>query len=288
MILSFTVALSLSAGLIFVSFADDGAYTGSLRLAAVTDDIGETEDPGEEEDTTPPEDTSPEDIEDIDFLFVASDEDDYDYQPLSAEAGTGSFRVQVPDSGYLEITNGGGGEDGQSFGVKAQGFEDFRNIGPDESIYIGVDEGIYSFEVSTESESYVPGIKFRKVNEAAYGSKKAEGELIKSGKIYKGLFRAATEGKQVHWYKFKNPKDQKVSLDVYNSTLSGSSDDTIKVSVYSGKKHIDYTISRENGKSGKRISIYNKNNKKKLVKGTYYIKVVRNGDCSGCFKLRLN
>lgn len=287
MILSLMVALSMSVGLVFVSFADDGAAVPSMKLAAVAQDIGDTENQGEEDETTPSEETSDDDTEDIeDDLLIASEDGDYNNKELTAESGQGSFRVQVPDSGYIELTNdcGGSGE-GPVVGVKAEGSDELQTLEPDQSLYMGVKEGIYSFEVSTDSESYVIGASFNKVSESAYGSKKSDAAAIKSGKLCKGIFFAG-EGKQVHWYKFRNPKDQKVNLDVFVKMNGGSADKAIKISVYGGKKHKDFSFG--DGSFGKRINIYNAKNKGKLVKGVYYVKVVSLGGSSGSFKLRLN
>ena len=287
MILSLTVALSMSAGLVFVSFADDGATVSPVKINALAQDIGENDDPGEEDETTPPEETSEDDTEDIaDDLLIAPEDGDYYNKELTAESGQGSFRVQVPDSGYIELTNdcGGSGE-GPVVGVRAEGSDEIQTLEPDCSLYMGVKEGIYSFEVSTDSESYVIGASFNKVSESAYGSKKSEAAAIKNGKLYKGLFYAG-EGKQVHWYKFKNPKDQRVNLDVFAKMNGGSADKAIRISVYGGKKHKDFSFTT--GSIGKRINIYNAKNKGRLVKGTYYVKVVSLGGSSGSFKLRWN
>jgi hypothetical protein len=67
----------------------------------------------------------------------------------------------------------------------------------------------------------------------------------------------------------------------------GSSSKAINVSVYgSNKKSASFSFA--SGSIGKRINIYNERNKGKLVKGTYYIKVVNLGNSSGYFKMRLN
>ncbi len=285
-ILSLMVALSMSAGLVFVSFADDGMAGTVLKLAAVTEDVADTEEPGEDEET-PSEDTSDDDTEDIqDDLLVTPEDGDYSVKELSAESGAGSFRVQVPDSGYLELTNDCDGLGaGPTIGIRTEESGEFQTLEPDGSMYLGVKEGIYSFEVSTDSESYVIGATFNKTSESDYGSKKVDAALIKSSKTYAGVFFSG-EGKQVHWYKFKNPKDQKVCLDLFSKMNEGTSSKAIKVSVYSGKKHKDFSFT--SGSIGKRINIYNARNKGRLVKGTYYIKVVNPGNSSGYFKMRLN
>lgn len=288
MILCLTVALSMSAGLVCVSFAADASDGPTLGIAALTEDIGETEETGDEDDNTPSENVDDGDIEDLDdYLFVATEEEEYEAQTLPAESGSGTFRVQVPDTGYIEITNDcSSTENAQPISIRGEGDADYQTLEPDQSAYIGVKEGVYSFEVSTEADKYVAGVKFRKVSESAYGSKKADSVSIRNGKTYKGLFQAGTGGKQVHWYKFKNPKDQKVSFDVFARTTAGTTKKTVKVMIYGGKKHKDFTF--ESGRTGKRINIYNENNKKKLVKGTYYVKVVSMGDSNGYFSIKWN
>jgi hypothetical protein len=258
-------------------------------------DTEQPEDPNDPEDPENP--TDPEDVDDIDESLIVITDENEEYQLDTSKIGNDEFSVQVPETGYLKIKLKADEfiyDDSveppakPEVSITTDGLDGHLDLHDSSYQCIGVHEGLYNFGIKTESENYTIVVRFCKTAESKYSKTKSSAPAIKSGLTYKGLFYAGTEStnNQIHWDKLKNTKSQKVFLYLYPQLLSGgASNSAIKVSVYNGKKHADFSF--KPGITGKKIRLYNSGDKKKkLAKGTYYVKVQAIGDCNGLFKLK--
>lgn len=182
----------------------------------------------------------------------------------TASAST-SFKVSVPATGFLTLTMGDATGNNMSVRAKTTGFSSEEYFTSSSSTrWIGVKTGTYTFNVHSYG-AYAVQIKFTKVSESNYGAKKSKAAKIKKKKTVKGVF--ITNKKKVHWYKFKNPKLQKVKL-VFKSYMTGGG---ISVTVYTKTNKLYDSI--YSGAYKKTLQPYTIGKGKKLVKGTYYVKV---------------
>lgn len=140
----------------------------------------------------------------------------------------------------------------------------------------GVKKGTTYFIRVTSSYSSKGGYIFKvtnsKITEKS-GKKKSKAVTIKKGKTKKGTIVAGSS--QADWYKFKKTNKKKMVI-----TVKGRTNDTIKVTVYKGKKkYTSFTFNYSSG--GKKVTCYN------YPKGTYYIKIQRaNSASSGWYSVK--
>ena len=93
-----------------------------------------------------------------------------------------------------------------------------------------------------------------------------------------------TNAKKTHWYKFKNKKLQKVSVVIDTKISKGSSAGGLKVTIYDKKRQL-YT--RKLYPNAKPLTVkLSSPGKKKLKKGTYYIKVESYNGGNGYFTVK--
>ena len=166
---------------------------------------------------------------------------------------------------------------------KTKGFKDFEYLTQsDAQRYIGVKKGTYTIQVKSYSPIIGVTYKFVKKSQSSYGTKKAKAKTLKKKKTYKGLI--ITNSKKSHWYKFKNPKLQKVSI-VIDHKLSGGGNGGIKVTVInkSGSKFVDYIYPNQ---AKYETSIYTVGKNNKLAKGTYWIKIQSYNGGNGYFTVK--
>ena len=181
------------------------------------------------------------------------------------------FKVKAPAKGFFTLAVGDASGSGYgSAYIKTSGFKDFDYLSDtSETIgnirFIGAKKGTYTFTVKTYDPIYGVKAKFTKVKESKYGKSKKKAVKIKKKKAVKGLM--ITNAKKVHWYKFKNPKKQKVKI-VFKYKMAG---DGLKVTFYSKSSSFYEHISGGAGKGT--ITPYTIGSGSKLNKGTYWIKV---------------
>ena len=192
------------------------------------------------------------------------------------------FQVTVPSTGYLTLTLGDGiGDEYFSIRAKTSGFKDYELFSSKDNVkWIGVKKGTYTFSVKSSSAIYGIKAKFTKVKESKYGSKKKKAVALKKKKTSKGLI--ITNAKKVHWYKFKNPKTQKVKVVVGTKITDAGGYGGIRVTAYYGKASTYRTIYSDTKSTS--IQLYNKGTK--LKKGTYYIKVESYSKGNGYFTVK--
>jgi hypothetical protein len=140
----------------------------------------------------------------------------------------------------------------------------------------GVTKGkVYYFKITnTYSNKHVLKLTETKISEKS-GASKAKAVKVSSGTTKKGTIQAGS--KTADWYKFTITKAKKVSI-----TLKGSSNDKLKITVYTSKGKSIGTTSGYGNAFGQTLNSYGK-----LAKGTYYIKIERgNSKSSGYYSLK--
>lgn len=198
---------------------------------------------------------------------------------------TGKFTFKAPSTGYLTVGAKDYSDAGFSIKMKTKGFSNYQTLyNKDDSVlYVGCKKGTkYSFNLETYAPAYAAKVLFNQVKESKYGTSKKKAASIKKKSNVKGLL--ITGGQKTHWYKFKNPKTQKVNFTV-RTRLSdtGSKLGGMKITVYSGKQSSTRTFYS----AGKTYTwtIYNTSGQK-LKKGTYYLKVAPYNKATGEFLLK--
>ena len=193
-----------------------------------------------------------------------------------------SFKVKSPGNGYIDLVMG---DVIRTYNVsyKTAGFTDFETLTQkDAKRYIGVKSGVYTVSVKSYTPLYGVSVKYNKVTESKFGTKKSKAKSIKKNKTIKGLIIA--NAKKTHWYKFKNTKTKKVRITVKANICGGCSYGGIKVTLYDKR-----------GSFGSRILYpgesytfkpYTLGKGGKLVKGTYRIKVQSYKGGSGYFTVK--
>ncbi len=196
-----------------------------------------------------------------------------------------TIKVKAPSKGYIALDLGDVSTVGYGLYIKTKGFKDYNYVfGKDSTSYhtqyIGVKKGTYTIKVKTYSPMYGVKYKFVKTKEGAFGTKKSKAKKITKGNVRKGVI--VTDAKKVHWYKFKNPKKQKVTF-IYKTRLNaGGNYGGIKVTI-SGKGSSSSRVIYDDTAS---TSIKYYNTGTKLAKGTYYIKVQSYHNGTGFFSLK--
>lgn len=206
------------------------------------------------------------------------------YHASAANMSTPTMvKVNVPETGYLVF----GVDDVYSSGtgftqVATAGFKGYDLFSSDHIAQpIGVKKGIYTFYIKNPHRpAYRVNANFYKVKESKYGKTKKKAAKIKKKKYYDGII--VTDSKKVHWYKFKNPKKQKVTFEFLNKLSGGGNFGGIKVTFYYKNTKSEYKLT--SAYSNVTITPYNVG--KKLKKGTYYIKVESFDNGTGHFRFR--
>lgn len=159
----------------------------------------------------------------------------------------------------------------------------------DEPISFPVKKGkTYKFKITTLNidgqQFYQMKVKFTAREDKA-GASKAKAKTMPLRKETVGLCYGEDKTSKVHWYKFKNPKAQKLTLTLSGEASSGS----LKVIVYDtqGKKTTFYHLAPGPAKSNT-YTLKTRSGKSVLPKGTYYIKLVKNQrSTTGIYSLKV-
>lgn len=151
----------------------------------------------------------------------------------------------------------------------AGNWKDFLNVERAQKTF-GVKKGRYFLKISAYSKQMGTGMlylknKFSALNNKS-GSLKSSAKSLKQGaKEIKSLERAGEL--KANWYKFKISKAKKITATVSKKLAQGD----LKVTVYDAKNK---KVSVKTTKKKESMTI---TSKAKLKKGTYYIKVEKNG-----------
>lgn len=209
---------------------------------------------------------------------------------LGASSSTSitTFKVTVPSKGYIDVTACGGIDTPYSAYIKTAGFKDWEYLGSSDNYTtrIGVKKGTYTISMKS---NYNPvrnvKVKFHKVTETSSKTTKKKAAKIKKKKLNKGII--VTNNKKVHWYKIKNPKNQKMRLTVNASKIGYGSGSTgkLKITVYFPDKKTQYATLYA-GNTGKYNIKYGTIGTNKARKGTYYVKVQSQGGANGYYTLK--
>ena len=203
----------------------------------------------------------------------------------ASSSSVSSFKLKAPSNGYFDLTMG---DDIRTYGVyyKTAGFSDYEYLSQsDARRYIGVKKGLYTISVKSYTPVYGVKVKFNKVKESKYGTKKGKAKSIKRNKTIKGLI--ITNKKKAHWYKIKNPKNQKLKLYVNAKKLSksGNYSGAVKITVYFPNKKSQYTTLYA-GRSDSWWIRYGTIGTKKARAGTYYVKIQSYNGGNGYFTIK--
>ena len=195
---------------------------------------------------------------------------------------TSTFKISVPTKGKLKLDLEG--EDGYSVYMKTSGFGDYEYVSSSNiRRTIGVKKGTYTFRVKSNSPVIAYRARFYKVSESKYGLKKSTACSMKKKSYKKGLI--VTNDRKSHYYKFYNPKLQKVSIVINTSINGGGNSGGIKVTLYDRKGTIGTkTIYPEAATTTIKLYTLGKNNR--LVRGTYKIKVQSYRNGNGYFSVK--
>ena len=194
--------------------------------------------------------------------------------------------ITVPGKGYLEFAASDPLSSYSSIKYKTKGFKDFEYLSSSNSntTYVGVKKGTYKFSIKN-SAAYSVVTKFHSVKETSLKTSQSKAASIKKGKLNKGLI--VTDNKKVHWYKIKNPKNQKVNLVVNGKKMSKGNSGTsyLKITVIFPDKKKS-TAKLYPGTSDTFKITYGKIGTSKARKGTYKIKVESVGGTNGYYTLK--
>ena len=193
-----------------------------------------------------------------------------------------TFKITVPTKGKLKLDLEG--EEGYSVYMKTSGFGDYEYVSSSNvRRTIGVKKGTYTFKVKSNAPVIAYRARFYKVSESKYGLKKSTAASMKKKVYKKGLIVA--NDKKSHYYKFYNPKLQKVSIVINTAINGGGNYGGIKVTLYDRKGTIGTkTIYPETATTTIKLYTLGKNNR--LVKGTYKIKVQSYKSGNGYFSVK--
>lgn len=207
---------------------------------------------------------------------------------LVGSAGTNAvstFKVKVPSNGYLSVS-AASGLDSYGISMRATGFKGWEYLSSTNgfSRNIGVKKGTYTISLKGAA-IYEVSTSFHKVKETSAKKTKKKAASIKKGKLNKGIIPANSR-KKVHWYKIKNPKNQKLTLAVNAKKMSGGGGyGNLKITVYFPDKTSRYANINA-GVSDQLSVTYGKIGTKKARKGTYYVKVVSTDGANGYYTLK--
>ena len=195
----------------------------------------------------------------------------------------------APAKGYLTITAAGVGYSGSvtSAYVKVNGFKDWEYLSPysnNSTTCVGVKKGVYTIQFKG-SDKLNAAVSFTKVKETSNKTSKKKAAKIKKKKVNKGLIIVGK--KKDHWYKIKNPKNQKMRLIIDATKMSegNSYGGKLKVTVVfpNGKTNYGYVYP---GSIQKFKIWYGTFGTSKALKGTYYVKVQSQKGANGYYTLK--
>ena len=196
-----------------------------------------------------------------------------------------TFSVTVPSNGYLSLY-AANGIDAYSISMQATGFKGWEYLSSSNgySTSIGVKKGTYTISLRGAA-IYDVSTTFHSVKETSAKTSKKKAASIKKGKANKAII-PANNLKKVHWYKIKNPKNQKLTLAVNGKNISGGGNyGKLKITVYfPDKTSRSATLSA--GYSDSFSVTYGPIGTKKARKGTYYVKVVSENGGNGYYTLK--
>lgn len=198
----------------------------------------------------------------------------------SGSGAVSTMTVSVPATGYLTVSAADGFNPGYSVYVSTAGFKGWKYL--NDTTFIGVKKGTYKISLKG-APLYSVKLSFTKIKETSAKTSKKKAAKIKKGKLNKGII--VTNSKKVHWYKIKNPKNQKLNIAFDARKMTDGGSGTIKITAYFPKGKAQ-SITARAGDSGKFYIRYGTVGTKKALKGTYYIKVESKGGTSGYYTLK--
>lgn len=196
---------------------------------------------------------------------------DYYHGGPGTTSATSAFNIKVPGNGYLEIMLYDETGQGNSVYFITSGFDDYEYLSSrDYRRAVGVTAGNYNIKVKTNAPIYRIKARFIGISENKYGTKKKKAATVKKKRTIKGVI--ATNNRKAHWYKIKLKKKQTIKLN-FRSDLTGTYGG-LRLTAYKGKKKIGNVLIRQDDKTNQFI-IYRGSmfSRKKLTKGTYYLKI---------------
>lgn len=217
------------------------------------------------------------------YYGVSGDNNKVSYYKVTA-SGNGYLTVSFPkrendySSYYVKLTNS----------KKKALFNGFENLYSSKgyTTRIGVTKGTYYIAVKNSDNAYGIKATFTSVKESS-GSTRSKAKSIYKGGTKKGIITAAQSSTSGDWYKFKITKTQKVKFSISTLTSAGGSYGGLKFSFYqAGKSYAGFTQSFSYSQPSGTIQPYSVYSTKKLSPGTYYIKVQKNSDGSGYYKMK--
>lgn len=198
-----------------------------------------------------------------------------------------TFTMTVPSNGYITVNAINGLSPTYSVKLKANGFknEEYLSSSNGYTTNIGVKKGTYTISLRGAS-IYDVKATFHKVKETSAKTSKAKAASIKKKASNKGII-PVNKLKKVHWYKIKNPKNQKLTLAVNAKKMSsgGSYSAKLKITVYFPDKKSRYAT-LYTGNSDQFSVTYGTIGTKKARKGTYYVKVQSVDGANGYYTLK--
>ena len=206
------------------------------------------------------------------------------YYVMPSDADETTFYITTPATGYIVLDMMDAGDLGCAVQFKTDGFKDYEYLSSvDAESNVGLSKGTHAFKIKTYSDSFYVRVKFVKISESKFGSRKKKATKISKGSTKKGVIMS--DNKKVHWYKIKNPKLQKVKLKLKLKANGGGKYGGVKVTAYQNGKNMGSTkVSAYY--NGTDISLYTIGKGDKLTKGTYYIKVQSYDSGNGYFSLK--
>lgn len=197
-----------------------------------------------------------------------------------------SVKIKAPAAGYLKVTVRDAIYDAYSVNVKTKGFKDWSYLSSSNNYteYIGVKKGTYTIQLKG-AELYKVKVSYVKIKETSAKTAKSKAASLTKNKINKGI--VAVNKRKVHWYKIRNPKNQKLTLAVNAKKMSGggSSLGKLKITCYfpDGKSSYGNLYA---GTADQFKITYGKIGTTKALKGTYYIKVESQDGSNGYYTLK--
>lgn len=149
---------------------------------------------------------------------------------------------------------------------------------------IGLKKGTYYIAVKSYEDVYSIQASFSKLTKLG-GSKKSTATSLKKSKTVKSL---SLQSGSTSWFKYKNPKEQKLSLVLNGKTFKGGSNGGLKITCYAGKTKLgSQTFRSSYYETGNVFNITHSNRDGYANKGTYYFKITTYKTGSGYYTLSL-
>lgn len=145
---------------------------------------------------------------------------------------------------------------------------------------IGLKKGTYYIAVKSYEDVYSLQASFTKLKKRG-GNKKHKATILKKNQSIKSL---AAQGGSTSWFKYKNPKKQKLSIVVNGKTFKGGNNSGFTITCYAGKTKLgSQTFKSSYYETGSVFDITHSNRTGYANKGTYYFKITSNKTTSGYF-----